>query len=191
MKTQVTFSDDRPFDDRIVEDLDMESINSGLEHGNMYLQYQFATLSYIQDNCRMLLGWLIAAMMALTGALIATAASDTPDTLVLITTGYELLFAFTITFTLIRGVMFKRTVHLPGDSPSHFFQDEIMKPLEGFQNKGKYIKGWHLHEIQVRIMLNDEEQEHEVKIYRLALALILIAILSGALLLIALLLLGL
>lgn len=191
MAENVTYLEDRAFDNRIVEDLDMESINSGIEHGNMYLVYQFETIRNVRDNCRMLLNWLIGAMMALTGTIIATAISDTPNIPVLVACGYELVFTFAIAVSIFYGAMFKRTVHLPGDTPSHFFQDAILDPLKGFDNKAKYIIGWHLYEIQFRIMQNKEEQMHEVRAYRRALFLCLIALLSGAVLLILLLLLSL
>lgn len=183
MEKDIRYLADKPFDNNLVAELDMESINSGIEHGNMYLVYQFESIRDVRNNCRMLLSWIIGAMMALTGCLIATATSDAPSVPMLVSAGYELIFAFAIAAIIFHGAMFKRAVHLPGDPPSHFFQDEIMSPLKGRDDKAKYIIGWHLYEIQARIILNKKEQMHEVKVYRRALALCLIALLSGVVLL--------
>ena len=189
MEQEIRYLADKPFDNNLVTELDMESIHSGIEHGNMYLTYQFESIRDVRSNCRMLLSWIIGAMMALTGCLIATAAADVPNIPILISTGYELVFAFVIAVIIFHGAMFKRAVHLPGDTPSHFFQNEILSPLKGRNDKAKYIIGWHLYEIQARIMYNKKEQMHEVKVYRRALALCLVALLSGAVLLTVLLLL--
>ena len=109
------------------------------------------------------------------------ASGETPDLIILISAGYELIFAFLIAATIIHGTMFRKTVFFPGDSPSHIFSDKSLQALKDFDDvRTRYIKGWHLEEIQFRIMQNKKEQLHEVTVYRRALALCLTAILSGA-----------
>lgn len=181
MEEKNIYFEDVPFERGKVDSLDMDAVNTGIDLGNRCLEYQYKTIYSIRDNCKMLLGWLIGAMMALTGALTATVVSETPDLIILISAGYELIFAFLIAATIIHGTMFRKTVFFPGDSPSHIFSDKSLQALKDFDDvRTRYIKGWHLEEIQFRIMQNKKEQLHEVTVYRRALALCLTAILSGA-----------
>ena len=39
MEQEIRYLADKPFDNNLVTELDMESIHSGIEHGNMYLTW--------------------------------------------------------------------------------------------------------------------------------------------------------
>lgn len=177
------------FDNNIIAEIDMETVDAVTDEGNRYLQSQTNAIMNIERNCTTILGWLVGAFIALSGFFALEATSAHPEAALLLASGYEALFCFSIIFYIIRGGMYKRTIHMLGDSPSHMLMDEIMDPLKGFEDKAKYIKGWHLYEIQFKIMMNEKEQRHRVSVYRRALALILIALITGAMLLFSLLLL--
>lgn len=191
MEKEIKYYPDEPFDTDKVEKLDMETIDSGIELGTKRLEYQYETISNIRDNCKMILGWLIGAMMALIGVLALNAASENPNIAILVASLYELVFTAGIAFSILHGAMFRRSVALPGESPSFLFRDTVFQALDGFENWNKYIKGWELHAIQFNILWNIKEQAHEVKVYRCALALCLVALVSGGTLLAILILLGL
>lgn len=182
MEENTKYFEDRPFDNSIVEELDMESIRAAFEEGNKCLHYQFEIITQLRRNCSMILGWVFASIVALTGYLGVAITSAAPQPALMITAGYELLFAFAIAFILIRGVLYRRTVFCPGTSPSYFLREDILNPLKGIKDKSKYTSGWHLSEIQYKIMENDKEQMYEVLVYRKALALMAIAVISGAIL---------
>ncbi len=189
MEESIKYFKDKPFDNNIVAELDMEAIDAVTDEGNRYLQSQRHAIDIIERNCTTILGWLVGAFIALSGFFALEATSVHPETALLVASGYEALFCSGIIFYIIRCGMYRRTVFLPGDSPTHMLMDEIMDPLKGFEDKTKYIKGWHLHEIQFKIMMNKKEQRHRVLVYRRALALVLIALITGVLLLFTLLLL--
>ena len=182
---------DGPFDCRKLEKLDIDAIDAGIEEGKQLVAYQYDSIMHTNTNCRMILSWIIGAMMALTGALMASAISDTPDIAVIIPACYELVFAFVIAVIIIHGGMYKTTTFFPGDSPSHLFSDNKMEALRDYDTvRTKYLKGWYLDELQFRILQNKKVQARKTKTYRLALVLCLAALLSGAVLLTILLLLG-
>lgn len=189
MEKDIEYFQDKPFDNNIVAEIDMETVDAVTDEGNRYLQSQTDAIMLIERNCTTILGWLVGAFIALSGFFALEATSDHPEKALLIASGYEALFCFCIIFYIIWGGMYKRTIHMLGDSPSHMLMDEIMDPLKGFDDKAKYIKGWHLYEIQFKIMMNEKEQRHRVMVYRRALGLILIALITGAILLFSLLLL--
>lgn len=180
MEENIKYFRETPFDVNRLEVIDIGAIDTALEQGNEYLRHQYSSIIHIRDNCKMILGWLIGAMMALTGTIMATLAADTPDVMILTVSAYELLFAAATAATILYGAMYRRTVFLPGASPSYLISDDIIKALDGVQDKTKYIRGWQLQEIQFRIMHNDSEQIHEVKVYRLSLTLCIFAVVSGA-----------
>ena len=191
MEEKIKYFVEVPFDVRKIEKLDIDAINAGIEQASKCVEYQYKTIYSVRDNCKMILSWLIGAMMALIGAMMATAASETPNMAVFITSAYELLFAFAIGVFILHKAMFKKTVFSPGDSPSHLFADNWMKALEDFEPvRTKYLKGWFLEELQFRIIQNKEEQMREVLVYRRALVMCLIALVSGAALITGLLLFG-
>ena len=192
MEEKIKYFVEEPFDVRKIEKLDIDAINAGIEQASKCVEYQYKTIYSVRDNCKMILSWLIGAMMALIGAMMATAASAAPNMALFITSAYELLFAFAIAVFILHGAMFKKTVYYPGDSPSHLFSDARMEALEKFEPvRTKYLTGWFLEELQFRIMQNKEEQMREVLVYRRALVLCLIALVSGAVLVTVMLLLGL
>ena len=184
MEEKIKYFVEVPFDVRKIEKLDIDAINAAIEQASKCVEYQYKTIYSVRDNCKMILSWLIGAMMA-------TAASAAPNMALFITSAYELLFAFAIAVFILHGAMFKKTVFSPGDSPSHLFADNWMKALEDFEPvRTKYLKGWFLEELQFRIIQNKEEQMREVLVYRRALVMCLIALVSGAALITGLLLFG-
>lgn len=189
MEEKNIYFEEKPFDNNIVSGLDMETIDAVLDEGNRYLQSQLSATEAVERNCTMLLGWLVGAFIALSGFFAIEATSAHPEMALLASAGYEALFCLCIVFYIIRSGMYRHRLFLPGDSPSHMLMDEIMKPLEGFDDKNKYIKGWHLYEIQFKIMMNKKEQSHRVMVFRYALALILSALITGMMLMFSLLLL--
>ncbi len=183
MEDKIKYFEEVPFDVRKIEKLDIDAIDAGIEQASKCVEYQYKTIYSVRDNCKMILSWLIGAMMALTGAMMATAAAETPNMAIFITSTYEIVFAFAIGVFILHGAMFRKTVYFPGDSPSHLFSDSWMKALENFEPvRTKYLKGWFLEDLQFRIMQNKEEQMREVLVYRRALVLCLIALISGAVL---------
>lgn len=180
MEENIKYFKEAPFDVRRLEVIDMEAINTALEQGTEYLRHQYSNILHVRDNCKMLLNWLIGGMMALAGTIMAALAADSPNVMLLTVSGYELLLASTIAASILYGAMYRRTIFLPGASPSYLISEDILKALDGFPDKTKYIKGWQLQEIQFRIMYNDSEQIHEVKVYRRALFLCIFAVVSGA-----------
>lgn len=182
---------DGPFDCRKIEKLDIDAIDAGIEEGKQLLSYQYDSIMHTNANCRMILSWIIGAMMALTGAMMASALSETPDIAVMVISGYELIFAFVIAVIIIGRGMYMTTTFFPGDSPTHLFSDRKMAELDGYDSdRTKYLKGWYLDELQFRIMQNDKVQAKKTATYRLSLILCLSAMLSGGVLLVVLLLLG-
>lgn len=180
MEKDIEYFEEVPFDVRKLEAIDIEAINTALEQGTEYLRHQYTNIIHVRDNCKMILSWLIGAMMALVGTIMASLAASTQNVMILAVSGYELLLVATIATTILYRAMYRRTVFLPGASPSYMISDDIIKALDGFPDKTKYIRGWQLQEIQFRIMHNDREQIQEVKVYRSALALCIFAVVSGA-----------
>ena len=179
MKEKVKYFVETPFDVRRLEAIDIGAIDTALDQGTEYLRHQYVNIIHVRDNCKMILSWLIGAMMALAGTIVAALTADIPNIMLLIVSGYELLFATMIAISVMYGAMYRRTVFLPGASPSYLISEDIIKALDGFPDKTKYIRGWQLQEVQFRIMYNDREQMHEVKVYRRALALCFFAVISG------------
>ena len=179
MEEKIKYFVEVPFDVRRLEAIDIEAIDTALEQGTEYLRNQCGNILHVRDNCKMILSWLIGAMMALTGTIMATLAADSPNIMIIAVSAYELLFAAAIAATILFGAMYGRTVFHPGASPSYLISEDIIKALDGFPDKTKYIKGWQLQEIQFRIMHNDSEQIREVKVYRRALFLCISALISG------------
>jgi hypothetical protein len=179
------FFKDVPFDLDLIDGLDSDSVTSGVEMGNLCLQNQVTIIERIRKRCITVLGWIIAAIVALLGFFVVEIMSDSPEISLLLLSGYGLTVCGTAAFILIYGSMYKRTVYPPGDSPSHFFFPTIVEYLkENIEvDKKKCLLGYALSEIQFRIMENKKEQAHEVKMYRCALYVLVIGLISSVFLL--------
>lgn len=185
MKNDFKEFQDRPFDCKKIEQLDKEAIDTGIEEGSKWLSYQYTSIKSVESNLKMILGWLVGAMMALIGTLVITGTSGTLRMSVIITAAYELISAFCLAIYITFKGLYKYTIFFPGDTPSHLFRDKVLLTLSKFDNvKTKYIKGWYLDELQFRILENNKVQSKKVSVYRLSLLLCLCALLSGGLLLI-------
>lgn len=191
MEKDYTVFEDCPFDCEKIGLLDMEAVDTGIEEGNRYLESQNCAIGHIDDNLRMMLGWLVGAMMALIGTLVLSVTSEIVHVSVIIASAYELLYAFILSIYIIRNGMYGNTVYIPGDSPSHLFRDKALEALKDFDKyRTKYLKGWYLDEIQFRIMQNKTVQARKVVVYRRALVTGVVGLISGGILLIVLLLFG-
>ena len=184
MKTNEDIKHATEFYDSIPKELDPRCLEIALDLARQASESLYANYNNVKKLCTTLLGWTVAASMSLVAAVVA----QIPDgwSVQMIMTVYGLAISLATSLVLLLGGFFRRDWYLPGLEPTSCLSKARLKYLITCSNQSNALIRNLLFDLQCDSDENTRRLSEVVRIYRLAVRILVGGIVLGVILLIVL-----